>query len=174
VEISNPELILVACTHRYSYHNSPSTVPIRQSLATKGSLCADVALRKYFINSYPYMSTNVMNRVSKWFLSDLALARYGTSLQLKDVIQFDTATITCDKISKPERVTLLASTLKCLLGVVYEDKGINGVDKAWKNPRRRHVVKLSILHSHNLNLNLLQIGFPIASGYLYPVPQRPH
>jgi len=92
-------------------------------------LSADVAMRKYLITSYPNLNPQAMQQASKWFLSELALARYAAFLEIKDVIKFEPSEVTYYDIPKPERVTMLSSTLKCLYGAVYETEGMEGVDK---------------------------------------------
>jgi len=124
----NTDALYVAFTHKYIPENKPKTAPQNARLADIGEMSLSVAVRKYLYDMYPLLPPPAMEQASKWFSSDIALARYAKHLNLNDYLQFKDQSNIYDVLPREEKVSLLATTYKCLMGAARENVGLQTME----------------------------------------------
>jgi len=125
--VKNSGLLGVAFTHRFVGHGGASSSPANPTLLLKGNLTLKAAVIQYLFLHYPKLTPKAMEHASQWFISDLALARYARELQFHNFLLFDPRATEYSSLKPEERLNVLSTTYKCLMGTISEEYGLKEI-----------------------------------------------
>ncbi len=124
ISFRDPSLLLRALTHRSYRNEHPEALEDNERLEFLGDAVLDFLVGAWLYNSYPEMSEGQLTRLRSALVGNNQLASFAQQINLGDMVLLGKGEA---EGGGRKRAVLLGSMFEALIGALYLDQGVAGV-----------------------------------------------
>jgi ribonuclease III len=123
---SNPSLLTRALTHRSYVNEHPEALEDNERLEFLGDAVLDFLVGAWLYNHFPEMAEGGLTRMRAALVGNEQLAGFARQIRLGELMRLGRGE---DESGGRNRPALLGSTFEAVIGALYLDRGIPGVQQ---------------------------------------------